>query len=148
MEQYVSHTAFGQNAAMCVNGTFKDSLRTINIDFADIVNSNANWPQKMSFLVSEPEIPYFIGVLLGITPSCIGEYHGSQNNKSFSLIMQDDGLFVKASGPGRSFALKVNPSTVFHIASLVMAHLKPNFNGLSVDEIGRLVRCTVGRYST
>lgn len=147
MAQYVSHTAFGQNSAMCVNGTFKDSLRTINIDFANMVGDRADWPKKLSFLVSEPEIPYFIGVLLGITPSCSAEYHGPERNKSFCLTMQKDGLYAQASGPGRTFALKVSPSTVFHIASLVMAHLKPNFNGLSVDEIGRLVRCTVGRFA-
>ena len=144
-QQYVSHSVFGTSSAVCFNGTHKDNTRTINIDFADVQQGRANWGRKISLMVSDAEVPYVIGVLLGIIPSFEGRFHGTGNNKSFALTMQNDGLYLQASEPGRNFAIKAKPADVFHITSLVLGHLKPNFYGLNVDEIGRLVRCTVGR---
>ena len=88
MNSFISHNVYGSKAGMSVNCTYYKEMPSINVDFANLrvpgnLNAGCDWDNKISFLITKSEMPYFLGVLLGITPSCKGEYHGENNNKFF-----------------------------------------------------------------
>lgn len=150
MNNYISHNVYGARAGMSVNCTYYNESPSINIDFAGLrVNGNlsagCDWDNKISFLITKNEMPYFLGVLLGVSQICSGQYHGDQNNKFFEFELQGDGVYAKAKTNGISLALKISPPDVFNIAVKVFPHIKPLYGFLSVDEIKSLIISTVSR---
>jgi hypothetical protein len=147
--QYLSHNVYGTNSALSVNATQYNGIPSINIDFGSKDHSRQNawdWNHKVSFLITANELPYFIGVFLGINQTCIGSYHGAGKDKFFKFTKQADGIYVTANSPGRTFSMKISPIDIFHIMCKVIPHVKPNFGNLSIDELGRLIKCTIGHY--
>jgi hypothetical protein len=149
MMNYTSHNVYGANAAMSVNATYINATPSLNIDFANKSSTNSStwdWGNKLSCLITANELPYFLGVFLGINVTCEGAYHGKNKDKFFKFVKQQDGIFATASTKGQSFNLKISPVDIFHITSKMLPHLKPNFGNMTVDELGRLIKCTIGQY--
>lgn len=146
---YNSYTVYGSNSAFCFNFTERNGVKIILIDGASIFSGSRrfDWASKISLMVTESELPYFLSVLYGWLPSFEGKFHGSQKNKSFKVENQQGKIFFSLSLAGRSIAAPIGGSDAFYLLAKVMSHISSSYRCLSVADIAYLLQATTVRLS-
>lgn len=89
------------------------------------------WDQKISFQLTERELPLFAAVLLGKLHACSFANHGDENNKSLDLENQQAKLFLKLRQGKNAHALPIPAEELLPLLSASMLAISRNHPHLS-----------------
>lgn len=148
IEKRIKYVAYGGKAAFQIEQSItKDGRHTIMVESAPKINTNDpndkryEWTNKLSFQLSQEELPFMIGVLLGIIPSVRFDMHGSDNSKFLEIINQGNKFFFKNGAA--EHGLKVAPISIvegFQFGLLGLNQYTKNYPDLSSDAILTTIR--------
>lgn len=137
---YLSRHIYGGKNALCFNAGAekKDGGdKTVNLEAAvSIGDRKYDWKDKISLKLSHQEMMGVYSVLMGWIPSFEGKGHGMQNEKSFSIKIQDHDqykFFVSVNckdKPSRS--VPINAFDAARIATLLLGQMMKNESGVDV----------------
>lgn len=128
---------YGQTAALTVEITelrrheLGSDSHTLTLEMAEKADLETNdWPNKISFQLTQREVPLLASVLMGFSPRIELTNHGPAANKS--LLVEDQGhrLFVQISKPSRILRLAVSPGDVHYFAGLALEVMQMRHPGL------------------
>jgi hypothetical protein len=144
----IKHVAYGGKAAFQVEQSMtKDERHTVMLESAPkLVTNDPNdkrydWSQKLSFQLSQEELPFFIGVFLGIIPSVRFDMHGQDKSKFLEVINQGNKYFLKNGSADRG--IKVAPVSIvegFQFGLLGLNQYTKNYPHLSSDAVLTSIR--------
>lgn len=146
-----SFSIYGSQSALCFNFTERNGKKTINVDAANSFSNQKrfDWNNKISLMITDAELPYFIAVLNGWIIEFEGRFHGPQKNKSFKIINQRGKLFFSLSLAGRSVGVPIGGADAFYLLAKVMSHIIQDYPGVTVNELTFMLQTTTVRlYST
>lgn len=100
---------FGGSAALTIEATqlLRDqvSVDTLNIELAAVHSRQADWANKITFQLSEDELPIFAAILLGQLP----KHEFKRTTKGVLVERQPSRIFFKATeGAGKNYLLPVS----------------------------------------
>jgi len=143
----IKHVAYGKSAFQVEQSITKDERHTVMLESAvklapnDPNDKRYDWAQKLSFQLSQEELPFFIGVFLGIIPSVRFDMHGPDKSKFFEVINQGTKYFLKNGSADRG--LKVAPVSIvegFQFGLLGLNQYTKNYPHLSSDAVLTSIR--------
>lgn len=142
---------YGASGALALEPTVIESpygpsaqAHTVVIEgVAALAKGHYPWDRKIIFRLTARELPIFAAVLMGKAQRLNCAYHGSNRDKSLSVVDQGTSVFVRMEQPGqRPVAVPIPPSEMMPVCALVLGQVCKNMPSLPgqlvVDLLSRI----------
>jgi hypothetical protein len=117
---------YGSSAALTVEATSLlvkrvEAGHTVNLDVAPRLGEEVIWDRKITFQLSETELPIMAGLCLGYLPKAVFKRPG----KGLELNRQAGKIFLSATqGSGAVYALPIPIGSTFLISGLLLLQIQ------------------------
>lgn len=142
---------YGSSGALALEPTVIDSphgpaaqVHTVVIEgVAALERGQYPWDRKIIFRLTARELPIFAAVLMGKAQRLNCAHHGSNRDKSLSVVDQGASVFVRMEQPGhRPVAVPIPASEMLPVCALVLGQVCKNMplvpGQLVIELLGRI----------
>jgi hypothetical protein len=142
-----NYNVYGSKSAASFRFGERNGKPIINVELTYLVGGKGDWSNKVSFMITEAETPFFVMALLGLHGRFEAKFHGHDRSKYLALEWQDRGIFLRAGSSLGHYQLPISPSDISYIAGLSSTHLMPLFGVVSLSDFSLLLSMTTGRFA-
>lgn len=145
---------YGTKSALTVvaTKTKTEEYHTLTIEGAratEGVKRNYQWNQKIILQLTRSEIPYFIGVLVGMIQKAEFKNHGAQKNKSMKIENQANNFFINLTEGGKpAVAVPISLDDALSLSLYAIDIYMRNYSNLSPEIVLKLISKMLAKKST
>jgi hypothetical protein len=151
---------YGSKAALCfevvpvhANNVPEAELKhmSVQIEGARSKGNGAfDWEQKTILRLSETELALMCALFQGYIDKLEFKHHGTERNKSISMVYQPDrgSVFVEMSKPSWSIAVPITFEDYTQVSGVLLKALAANMVGVDFQAVDRVIKRTAQMYAT
>ncbi len=149
--EYENVHVYGKGNALCLSAdkTRSQGLHTVRIEGASSTGPrDFNWSDKISLQFTIKELPFVLALFMGWIPKVQFVAHGPNNDKGFSLELQDGPkIFAKVWQKDRGIrSVPIPQSEIFQIVNLIIKQMLRNSPHLTSDSLLHMCRSVTRGY--
>lgn len=149
--EYENVHVYGKGNALCLSAdiTRSQGLHTVRIEGASSTGPrDFNWSDKISLQFTIKELPFVLALLMGWIPRIQFLAHGPNNDKGFSLEIQEGPkIFAKVWQKDRGIrSVPIPQSEIFQIVDLIIKQMLRNSPHLTSDSLLHMCRSVTRGY--
>lgn len=149
--RYIAHCAYGAKAAFSMalakskESENRPGFYTILMEGADVVDPQArprtyDWQSRISIMLTKAELVAVAAVFYGYLRECSFSSHGPAHDKGFFLERKDGGIIARMNATGRSLAVKIAPTDMVYMGSLLTRQIRAEYPWLDNEALTGLLR--------
>jgi hypothetical protein len=136
---------YGSTYALCFNATAWNGEPGVMLDAAvSIAPKIYDWNNAVHFWINLNEVAGVLAVLRRFSAEITFAAHGSRNEKSFSIVRQDNGYYAKVTCKGETHhpirGAKILPGQITQLSMLFLQVLLAGYPGIPAKEVIATVR--------
>ncbi|MBB1388752.1 hypothetical protein H5185_04850 [Shewanella sp. SG44-6] len=142
---------YGSSSALTVvtTKTKTDQYHTLTIEGARSLENKPRyyqWNDKIILQLTRSEIPYFIGVLVGMISKAEFNNHGAKKNKSMKIEFQGNKFFMNITEGGKkAVAVPISLDDALSLSLYAIDIYMRNYSNLSPEIVLKLISKTLSK---